>query len=113
MQIEWTITVGTIVTSAFTLIGFIVAALGFYFALRENVRSMARDITGLTELTSERMGILAGRMVNVENKIEDMTQVLAKVAVQDERLSAQDKRMDSLSSRIKGLEDREREWPHR
>lgn len=87
MTVEWSITVGNIVTTAFTVLGFIVAALGFFYALRSSL-----------EMQGEKISLLSGRMINVENEIKELKNVLIKLASQEEKLSALAQRMDRIQS---------------
>lgn len=95
MTIEWTITFGQIAASTLTLLGFVAAAFGFFLALRKSI-----------DLTTERMGVLAGRMINVEAELKQLAKVMTNQAVQDQKILSLDQRLD----RIQGSTEEWRLW---
>ncbi len=86
-MIEWTITVGNLFTSAITLLGFVVAAITFFHAIRSTLN-----------LQSERLLMLSGRMINVENEIKELKLVLIQMATQETSLKLLSERVDRLQT---------------
>ena len=78
MTVDWTITAGNIIEGAATITGFIVAGLGFFYALRA-------DLT-----------ILSTRVLDVEQELKELSKVLVQMAAQSTRLEDMDRRTDRI-----------------
>ena len=74
-MVEWTISIGNLLTTLLSLGGFIFATFGFFYALRRSI-----------DMTGERILLLSGRMINVENELKELQKVLVAMAVQDEKM---------------------------
>lgn len=85
MNIEWSISLGNIITSGLTLLGFVVAAFGFFYALKSSIA-----------LQAMQTDILAGRMINVENEIKKLSEVVVSMAAADQRMTGHTRRMDAM-----------------
>lgn len=96
MTVDWTISLGSIVTAILTVVGFGIAALGFFYALRSSIDRTGDRLTATNEITNERMLMLSGRMINVENEVKELKDIVVTQAVQDQKLEAHNQRLDQF-----------------
>lgn len=87
MAIEWSITIGNILTTALTIFGFVGAGMAVFYAQRTAMAVM-----------SERLSILGARMINMETELKKLTDVVVQMAVERERVNA-------LISTVEGLRE--------
>src|SRR5258708_17254734 len=92
MQVDWSITVGNLVSTVFTFVVVLIAIGGFFHALRSSLN-----------ITNERMLMLSGRMINVENEVKKLSEILIAMAAQDERAL-------SLTQRVDRMQEESLEW---
>jgi hypothetical protein len=87
INIEWTLNIGTITATAFTL-------AGAYWVMRYDVKAM-KD--GMKDLTQD---------------LKKLNEVVTDLAVQDKRLDNQDEHITSLTKQVALLEGRVYELSH-
>lgn len=85
MTIEWSMSVGNIITVVLTLLGFTLGALGFFYALRSSI-----------ERTADRLQGLGTRIFDIETELKQLSAAFALMAAQDQRLLGHTRRMDSF-----------------
>lgn len=95
MMFSWEISFGQIITSGLTLIAFAISIMGFFYALR-----------GENERLADRLGTMAGRMINIETELRELAKAVSLIAVQEERLTTQAARMNAMQK----SHDEWRQW---
>ena len=89
MTIDWTVSIGNLLTIGGVLSLFV----GSYFVIRNEVAKLQWDGSSI----SNRLG-------NIETEMRSLSQVLIKMAVQDERLVGHGQRINKLEESVKTLE---------
>lgn len=78
MIIDWTVSIGNILT----MVGFLGGGLLFVLTMRADIR------------------LISQRLTEVEKDLSQITSVIVEIARQAERLTAQDRRMNDLANRL-------------
>lgn len=86
MMIDWTVSVGNILT----MVGFFGGGLLFVLTMRADIK------------------LISQRLTEVEKDLSQITNVIVEIARQSERLTAQDRRMNDISNRLFRVETRMR-----
>ena len=94
-MIEWTISLGNIVTSVLTLVGFVLSAGAFLYALRI---SIDRNLEATRNLTL--------RVSGVEFEIKQLTKVVVEQAVQQNQIMSLTQRLDRVQGELNDLRRR-------
>lgn len=85
MTVEWSVSIGNILTILLTLGSFAAASIGFVHALKTSIA-----------MTGERLQQMAGRMINVETELRELIKITATMAAQDQRMENHTQRMDAM-----------------
>lgn len=121
MQLTWDITIGQVIASGFTLLGFICTALTFVYAIRQAVAVQGAEFTSFTTLIhaelkasatliGERLNTLGGRMINVEGDLKEVGKCMTLLAEQGARLVAMDNRLNAADSRFDRIQRDQEDW---
>lgn len=89
MVIDWTISVGNMLTLA----GVLCTIVGAFFAVRHEVSKLQWDESSI----SNRLG-------NIETEMRTLSQVVTKMAVQDQRLTDHARRIGVIEEDVRRLD---------
>lgn len=106
MGVDWSISIGNVLTIVVTLSSLIAASVGFVQALKSSIATTSEALKSSIAITSEKLNTISGRMINVENEIKEIAKTMAMIAVQDQRMSGHTQRMDTMEQNAQEF----REW---
>ncbi len=113
LGIDWSISIGNLLTVLLTVIGFVGTVTGMFYALRTQTALQGASVQSLADIQTERLTTIGGRMINLELEVKELKNVLVALAAQDARLLAiaqlhtsDVERMDRLQEQIDRINNR-------
>jgi hypothetical protein len=98
-MIDWTISLGAILSGAFNAIVLMAGAISFYYAIKY-----------MNKMTAAELKVLSGDVTELKTEIKDLTKVVTIQAVQDEKILAANQALAAFrgeyNERHKSLRDR-------
>jgi hypothetical protein len=99
--LDWTIHFSDI----FTVILALLTVCGLYFGMRSEIKMMSRQTETAAAMMTERLGIMGGRIINVEIELKELNKVLISMAEQSERMKSFDARLIEQHRRINTMDE--------
>jgi hypothetical protein len=101
MVLDWTIHFSDLFTVALALL----TVSGLYFGMRNEIKMMTRQAEFSSGLMTERLGLLGGRIINIETELKALTNVLVAMAETAERMKSFDARLIEQHRRINTMDE--------
>jgi hypothetical protein len=99
--LDWTIHFSDL----FTVVLALLTVSGLYFGMKTEIKLMTRQAEQNTALMTERLGLMGGRIINVEMELKELTKVLIAMAETSERLKSMDARLIEHHRRINNMDE--------
>lgn len=109
MQFNWEINLGHLIS----LTTIALAAGGIYNGLVTSSKLLQSHLDSAMELMAEKLNTLGGRVLNVENGVNELTRVATQIAVQDQRMENIEQRLNSQARRMDDLMRNIDRWRYR